>query len=180
MTAVVGVGIAVAVILFLYALFRRDSSEEASRYGVTVTFNTYDPAQYRARNEVREQWLRERYPEADKLIFSKIAGVTHRNRNGSDRQMILERCSAREELRLIPEPDNRFDPNAVAVCRENGEQLGYLGRRLAEEMCGWMDKGEHWSVVLTQVTGIDKQTLGANIALLRKRPSEVQAEMHHP
>lgn len=175
MIVVVGLAIAGAVVLFLYSLFKQDSTEKASRYGVTVTFRTYDPERHNAQNETRERWLGQRYPEADKLIFSKVAGVAHRNRNSSDRQKILERCTVGEELRLVPEPDNRFDPNAVAIYRGNGEQLGYLGRRLAEEMHGWMNKGEHWSAVLMEVTGIDKGTLGANIALVRKKPESTSA-----
>lgn len=36
------------------------------------------------------------------------------------------KCSLGEELKLVPEPTNPYDPNAIKVCRTNGEQLGYL------------------------------------------------------
>src|ERR1700740_1791548 len=178
--------------LLLYAWLRKGSAgssdpsttsskkPEARRDFVTATFKTYDPEQYKARNEKRQKWLKQRYPDADKWIFTKVAGASHRNQNGSDRQRILRRCTAAEELRLIAEPDNPFDANAIAVCRGNGEQLGYLGQRLAEEMHRWMARGENWSAVLTEVTGRDKRELGANIALVRKKASEAQAATHQP
>jgi hypothetical protein len=43
---------------------------------------------------------------------------------------------------LKPEPENKFDPNAVAICRsDNGEQLGYLEARLASEVT--LDRGRN-------------------------------------
>lgn len=96
--------------------------------------------------------------------------MSHRNANRTSRQAVLRRCPAFEELQLIPEPDNRFDPNAMMVCRKNGEQLGYLKQRLALEMHGWIDKGQHWTAVLVEVTGQDERALGANLALLRAKP----------
>lgn len=37
-------------------------------------------------------------------------------------------------VRLVPEPENRFDPNAVAVQSENGLMLGYVPRDQAAEV----------------------------------------------
>jgi hypothetical protein len=47
---------------------------------------------------------------------------------------IIKACSVGEVIELVPEPDNRYDSDAVKVCRQNGEQLGYLpsGHRMAE------------------------------------------------
>jgi hypothetical protein len=187
----VGLAIFLAFCLLLYLWLKQGSTEEQSNspipkepssgYRITATLKTYDPSQYKARNEERERWLKQRYPDADKWIFTKVAGVSHRNRSGSYRQRILRRCSAPEELRLVGEPDNPVDPNAIAVCRENGEQLGYLNRRLAADMHDWLAEGEHWSAVLTEVTGKDQlPTLGANIALVRMRVSEKQAAQQSP
>ena len=54
-------------------------------------------------------------------FFSKVAGVSYRNEDGSSRQSIIRRCHIGERLLLKPEPDNPVDPNAVRVLRQNGE-----------------------------------------------------------
>jgi hypothetical protein len=75
-------------------------------------------------------------PEAQvKAFYATVAGTSHRNRDRTSRTRIIGQCSTFEPILLVPEPDNEFDPNAIAVCRrETNEQLGYLDRRLAEEV----------------------------------------------
>jgi HIRAN domain len=58
--------------------------------------------------------------------FVQVHGIFHRNPDSSDRQKIIRECRPGEDVHLMPEPDNPIDPNAIAVLRENGEQLGYV------------------------------------------------------
>lgn len=69
----------------------------------------------------------------------------------------------------MPEPDNPVDHDAIAVLIQNGEQLGYLERRLAGETHARMEKGERWEAMLTAVTGRDHPHawFGANIVMYR-------------
>jgi hypothetical protein len=53
-------------------------------------------------------------------FFSKVAGVAHNNADGSSRQQIISRCRVGEELSLVREPGNEFDPNAIKILRSNG------------------------------------------------------------
>ena len=55
-----------------------------------------------------------------------VVGVRHKNSDGSDRQIEVEACMPGEAVDLVPEPENEFDANAVAVysCRE--VQIGYV------------------------------------------------------
>ena len=77
--------------------------------------------------------------------FTKVAGVTFPNRDGSSRQEIIQRCCSHEQPYLEPEPDNPADPNAIRVVRETGEQLGYLPAALAEGVAHGFQDG--WSYV---------------------------------
>jgi hypothetical protein len=90
MTPLIGIAVLLALLLFFYLLKRdRDRNQKAEQESIarlSVTFETLDPENYRTRDDVREQWLRQRCPECDKLIFSKVAGVTHRNSDGCDRR----------------------------------------------------------------------------------------------
>ena len=81
--------------------------------------------------------------------FTKLAGVSHRNRDGTDRQQIIARCSAGEVLVLTHEEGNPADPNAVAVFRENGEQLGYLSREAAQAVFGGARRRWQYSAVIS-------------------------------
>jgi hypothetical protein len=76
-------------------------------------------------------------PVADdekRAFYQQVHGVTFKNDDGSSRQRIIKECSVGEVIELVPEPDNRYDSDAVKVCRQNGDQLGYLpsGHRMAE------------------------------------------------
>jgi hypothetical protein len=52
-------------------------------------------------------------------FFTKVAGVSHENRNGTSRQEIISRCRQWEQLRFMREHENPVDANAVAVVRAN-------------------------------------------------------------
>ena len=77
---------------------------------------------------------------AQREFFEKVHGITHKNEDGSSRQDIIRQCWVGEELVLVPEPTNRYDPNAVKICRKNGQQLGYWkgdGRMAYDLAIGW-------------------------------------------
>jgi hypothetical protein len=76
----------------------------------------------------------------NRVFFSQVHGIKHTNDDGSSRQEIIARCYEGEELFLVPEPANRYDPDAVKICRVNGEQLGYWpadGRMAHDLAIGW-------------------------------------------
>lgn len=43
-------------------------------------------------------------------------------------QVAISRCAPGQGVALIPEPTNPFDPRAIMVWSEEGEQIGYLPR----------------------------------------------------
>ena len=55
-----------------------------------------------------------------------VAGESYDNADGTSRQRIIRMCSAGEPMQLVPEPENPHDNRAVKVCRQSGEQVGYL------------------------------------------------------
>jgi hypothetical protein len=70
---------------------------------------------------------------------SQVAGVTYENADGSSRQAVLGRCQEGEALKLVREPSNPYDGNAVGVRRSNGEQLGYLPKEFARQSAPLLD-----------------------------------------
>ena len=98
-------------------------------------------------------------------FFSKIAGVSHSNDDGSSRQRIISRCRVGEPLTLKRDPTNPYDANAIRVHRKNGEQLGYLDRRVASQLARDLDNGTEIPCCISSLTGGGEYTRGVNIYL---------------
>ena len=78
--------------------------------------------------------------EGNRVFFQQVHGIFHKNVDGSSRQEIIRRCWVGEEVVLVPETANRFDPYAIKVCRSDGGQIGYLpaGNHIAADLDrGW-------------------------------------------
>ena len=80
----------------------------------------------------------------------------------SDRQEEVGRCREGENVILKREPKNRYDANAVAVLRENGNQIGYLSKDDAEWVARIMDDGNEVEARIKWITGAtpDKPSYG--------------------
>ncbi|MBQ4479137.1 MAG: HIRAN domain-containing protein [Victivallales bacterium] len=64
-------------------------------------------------------------------IELKVAGVTFEGR-----QEILKGMMGAPRLaRLVREPDNKYDPNAIAVVA-NGQKIGYIPKAIAGDLAG--------------------------------------------
>jgi hypothetical protein len=109
-------------------------------------------------------------------FHAKVVGVTHDNADGSRRQPIIGQCQVGEPLLLCPEPENQYDPNAVGVCRNNGQQIGYVSSVVAEELHGRLRQGQMLRARIENVTGGGPwRSLGVNILIEWMEP-ESKAE----
>ena len=63
-----------------------------------------------------------------------VVGALHENKDRSNRLFEIALCEPGEAIELVPEPDNKFDPSAIAVFSARGTQIGYL----SAERCGWI------------------------------------------
>ena len=96
--------------------------------------------------------------QAVRHFRTAVAGVAHNNRDGTSRQEIISRCSIGERLRVKHEKDNPVDPNAVALLRQNGEQVGYLKADLAAEIVQKGTQGWRYAAVIQQIDGGDTES----------------------
>lgn len=102
---------------------------------------------------------------------SKLKGVSQTNADGRMRQQIIkEKCRPGTALELRREPDNPYDPDAIAVyC--GGEQVGYVTAELADTFAEDLDAGAiKMEAVVSEVTGgtPEKPSVGVNIYVLVK------------
>jgi hypothetical protein len=89
------------------------------------------------------------YPASMSLEFptiqTRVAGVSFENRDGSLRQTYVRQVKKGDGLTLRREPENPFDPHAMAVDWTDAEgmprQLGYVPRALAFVLAPLVDMG---------------------------------------
>lgn len=99
-------------------------------------------------------------------FFTKIAGVTFENKDGTFRQDVLAKCRIGEELSLVREPDNPVDRNAIRIMRCNGEQLGYVPAHVCmTDLAAELDKGIKVRCRISDLTGGTGLNRGANIEI---------------
>jgi hypothetical protein len=85
-----------------------------------------------------------------RTLHTKVAGVTFEGR-----QEHIARLKGNEPCRIVPEPTNPHDPNALAVhVAVEGKVLhvGYVPRDLAKQVAPHLD-GEAVMVNLLEITG---------------------------
>lgn len=85
------------------------------------------------------------------LVDAHIAGTTHIK----NMEELEPRLTPGTKLRFFREPDNAYDPLAIAVQDEQGNKLGYIPRGKNEILSRLMDGGK-----LLYGTVYGKETLG--------------------
>jgi hypothetical protein len=102
-----------------------------------------------------------------KSFYTKLAGVTKPNDDGSNRQRLLHRSKPAEELKLVRDPNNKYDKNAIKVFNIRGEQLGWISSDVADRLAVELDNGVSIKAEISEITGgtFAKETLGCNILI---------------
>jgi single-stranded-DNA-specific exonuclease len=97
-------------------------------------------------------------------FHTKLAGVSFEGR-----QDVVARLAPGVVLRVVREPDNPFDANAVALLDPTGAQAGFFNRRLAVALAPLMDAGAVFEVTVTEVTGGGAdESRGVNVLVSRE------------
>lgn len=86
-------------------------------------------------------------------------------RGANRRPEVVSSCRPGQELRLVREPDNTADPNAIKVCDLDGEQLGYIGRDTAAWLSRAIDDGVVYQVRLIEKSESEEYGYGLKIHL---------------
>lgn len=82
----------------------------------------------------------------NKSLVCAVAGISFYQDN-------LDNLSIGDKLDIIPQPENPYDPGALAVYK-NGKQLGYLPRKVAERFNSLRISGEVIYILKGQLTGL--------------------------
>lgn len=94
---------------------------------------------------------------------TKIVGVTQ-----GRRQSLLAELTDFDDIDLIRERNNPYDPNAIAVRNSDGRKLGYVRAELAEEISDVLDENPNAFLtgsILEVTGGKDGESFGCNIEI---------------
>jgi len=144
MDSVIGIAI-VALLVILVALataaLRPDKSTapETSQSSVSSDDNLYAEEDAQFENE-----LSKRVPDIAERFYTKVVGITFENEQGITGEMLIGYCKQFDFLQLVPEPNNHFDPSAIAVCLEDRSRIGHLASRTAQEISRDIKRGCQW------------------------------------
>lgn len=86
----------------------------------------------------------------NRILNTKVAGVTYEGR-----QALIAQLTGREPCRLVPEPTNQYDSNAIAVeVNHRGDifHIGYIPKEIAAEIAPHME-GEALMCSISEITG---------------------------
>lgn len=84
-------------------------------------------------------------------FFTRLAGFQYQSKQFLRRENGVEksRLSKGDECRLIREPHNHVDPNAIMVVHQSGRKMGYLRRTIAQYLAPVMDQGALFTGTIT-------------------------------
>ncbi len=95
------------------------------------------------------------------VVMTRVVGVTAGNR-----QNTIKNLRVTQDLRLLREPSNRYDRNAIAVFSED-MQIGYIDRELALRLAPILDKGKEYKCYVNAILGGGNyQYYGVSITIL--------------
>jgi hypothetical protein len=70
------------------------------------------------------------------VYFCVVKGVTHSNDDGTSRSEAMQFCSIGDTVKLVPDPGNVHDADAMRVVLLSGQQIGYISARQSGRFAG--------------------------------------------
>lgn len=94
-----------------------------------------------------------------------VSGVSWENR-----QDLIPQLEVDSEVRLIRDPQNQYDKNAIAVRTTDGTyQIGWIPKNYAKVLAPEMDAGIEWHAKIENILGNEQQLKGVLIKLFLSR-----------
>jgi hypothetical protein len=111
----------------------------------------------------------------DRSFATRLVGVKHSNDDGTSRVGAIERLWPHERLVVRWEEGySKGDGFGKSVSRQDGQQLGWLGREIAKEIhADFVETGHTWMAVFQYPTRHPRtgETVGAVILVVRRTPA---------
>lgn len=102
------------------------------------------------------------------FVYTKVRGTTYGDRQDTLRKLALFE-SKNVGLRLIRQPENPYDHNAILVVASiqgfEEKDVGYLSKEISNWLGPYMDQGRNVVALFSEITGIKRREgyLGMNL-----------------
>ena len=83
------------------------------------------------------------------------AGVTFASLCGPNRQDIINECVGGEAIKLVRQPSNPHDANAILLTLDDGRDIGFVPRDTAEDLAPQIDGGAKVSAEITYIDDVE-------------------------
>lgn len=90
----------------------------------------------------------------------KLSGVSWGNR-----QQVISQLKPKTPLKMVRDYNNAYDKNAIFVSLQDGTQIGWIPKKLAEIVAPQMDAGFSWETEVREVIGSHETNYGILINL---------------
>ena len=80
-----------------------------------------------------------------------VMGIRHNAPCKGEDCGLLPAVEKGDLLKFQPEPDNPYDPNAIMIMTESGEQLGYVPRYFSPQILARLERGDGYSCRVLEV-----------------------------
>lgn len=107
----------------------------------------------------------------NRILNTKVSGVTF-----DGRQALVAQINTSDPCRLVPEPTNKYDPNAIGVMVAHDGQvwhIGYIPKEIAAQIAPYLE-GEALMCRIAEITGgfetRDGDTAALGVRLLIELP----------
>ncbi|MDI6799513.1 MAG: single-stranded-DNA-specific exonuclease RecJ [Actinomycetota bacterium] len=107
-------------------------------------------------------------------FYTKAVGVTFEGR-----QETIKALTPGEDLKLIRDENNSFDPSAIKIVDGRGAQIGFLKAAISKHLAAAIDSGVPYKVKITEVTGGGDKNLGVNILVKKDAPLRKEGALKH-
>jgi hypothetical protein len=101
------------------------------------------------------------------------AGINHVGMCGVHRQKLIAKLRGGQIIHLVRMPDHPDDANAVALFSEDGKDIGFLTREIAEEIAPRLDAGSPVTATVGAVEPFEtergRRLLGVRLMLVPHR-----------
>jgi len=108
-----------------------------------------------------------------RFFYSRIAGTSQSNADGTSRQAALQKCKVGQLLVPVRERNNPHDLYAVRLYLDSGEQVGYVTANASGDVGTLIDRELKVEVIISELTGgtPSQPYLGANLEIRKYRAS---------
>jgi hypothetical protein len=95
-----------------------------------------------------------------KIMEFNISGVTYNNR-----QTNISKVRVNENLKLVLQRDNKFDPNAVLILNSLNLEMGYVPKEINLKVGTMLSKGQIKNIYVKNISGGNGYFFGVTVAI---------------